>query len=140
MARVKVNTLPLIEFLGRLDLRAKEIRDNDWVRGLVSKTGATLVNTTPFRQGFAKSNWYISKEFPSLESQKGSTDGEIKSINNAPEGNFKVLWITNNLPYINRLNMGWSAQQPEGFVQRAIDTALRAQRREKVFKNKKGNV
>lgn len=32
----------------------------------------------------------------------------------------QVIWITNNLPYIRRLNEGYSAQQPAGFVERAI--------------------
>lgn len=32
----------------------------------------------------------------------------------------QVIWIQNLLPYIKRLNDGYSAQQPAGFVERAV--------------------
>mgnify|MGYP004696036189 FL=1 len=34
------------------------------------------------------------------------------------------IYITNNVPYINRLNNGWSQQSPAGFVDRAVQVAV----------------
>ena len=33
------------------------------------------------------------------------------------------IFLNNNLPYITRLNDGWSSQAPKGFVQKALEAA-----------------
>ena len=34
------------------------------------------------------------------------------------------IYITNNVPYIDRLNNGWSQQSPAGFVDKAVQVAV----------------
>lgn len=39
-------------------------------------------------------------------------------------GQHGSIWIVNNLPYINRLNEGWSKQNTPGWIERAMQAAL----------------
>lgn len=54
---------------------------------------------TPVDTGNARSRWVLAELGPAID-------------------------ITNDAPYIMRLNDGWSAQTPAGFIERAIDEAL----------------
>ena len=88
--------------------------------------------TTPVITGRAKANW-----FPTVG--KPSSEIDYEATNKAPLGsagggktfpaqipNFPVLWITNNLPYINELNDGSSTQAPKNFVELAVEQEVKA--------------
>jgi hypothetical protein len=86
---------------------------------------------TPVDTGHARANWVPSVGEPF----RGEVDGDAAS----QSGTADVLsyqlgdgaaWVSNNVPYILRLNDGWSAQQPAGFVERAIaETLLEAEQK-----------
>lgn len=94
----------------------------DLVTGIVLKT--------PVDTGRARANWFTSIGSPSANvtnstdpSGSSSISSALGAISNAT-GN--VLWITNNLPYIYRLEFeGWSKQAPAGMVRVTINDIAR---------------
>jgi hypothetical protein len=85
---------------------------------------------TPVDTGRARANWQTSIGSPKSSTLEATDKigsntiaGGQSDIKNAP-GN--VFWITNNLPYIYRLEFdGWSKQAPRGMVRATIDSIQR---------------
>lgn len=111
-----------------------------------------LVSATPVDTGHARANWQVGVGFP-IEDELGATvrtgparDARGRFIRGPANSSTversaaatieagkstlslrqpeRPIFITNNVPYIERLNEGWSAQAPAGFVQLAIQSAL----------------
>ncbi len=109
---------------------AKFAKDNRLaIRTVVGKLAldihAGLVLRTPRDTGRAKSNWIPSIDQASTATFPPDNAGRVSSmmaalVQRLPE--FPVIWISNNLPYIKRLNEGWSKQAPAGFVEVTIDS------------------
>ena len=83
-------------------------------------TSAIIANT-PVDTGRARANWQVSLNTP----KEDKLDALDKSGNvTISKANDKILnnkvpttyYITNNLPYIMRLEYGWSKQSPAGMV------------------------
>jgi len=89
------------------------------VRKVALTVDRELVLKTPVDTGRARSNWIPSLEAPSVRlvepGQKPDIDGELAQYTVD-----KTIFITNNLPYIRRLNEGHSDQAPAGFVDDAV--------------------
>lgn len=98
-----------------------------------------LVLETPVDTGRARSNWIVSLQAPVLAEREPYAPGEglgkseranaqaaieqgISRITVAMPG--QTIFISNNVSYIGRLNDGWSAQAPSGFVQGAVMRAV----------------
>ena len=79
-----------------------------------------LASQTPIDTGAARSNWSIGIDTPNQGFDKNKTDGRVDSRPLHELKNFKVLYITNNAPYIVRLNEGHSPQAPARFIERAV--------------------
>lgn len=86
---------------------------------------------TPIDTGWASNNWWFSEDGPA-DSNTESTGNVETAIARIEQDTMTIsgikirgqtLHITNNVPYIARLNNGWSQQTPLGFVDRAILTA-----------------
>jgi Zn ribbon nucleic-acid-binding protein len=93
-----------------------------------------VVNKTPVDTGRARGNWQasigqpasgtINDEDPSGQAplpSSASTDTffrEQPTITNAQP--FSVIWLSNNLPYIERLENGYSQQAPNGMVSTTV--------------------
>lgn len=81
---------------------------------------------TPVDTGRARGNWQASVN-NSIDSATNDTDKigltTITAAKNAvSEAPGEVFYITNNLPYIYRLEFeGWSKQAPSGWVRTAIE-------------------
>jgi hypothetical protein len=94
----------------------------DLVSGIVLKT--------PVDTGRARANWQTSIGNP-LNSTIETTDpGGGKTISAAISDTSKasgnIFWITNNLPYIYRLEYeGWSKQAPRGMARLTIEEVRR---------------
>lgn len=90
----------------------------------------TLVLATPVDTGRARSEWQVSLGEP-IEDEVGSIrspqqtidDGKEVLKDRQPNG---TIYIANNVPYIQRLNEGWSAQAPAGFIEKAINVSANA--------------
>lgn len=97
-----------------------------------------LVERTPVDTGWARSNW-----LPSVGSPRKETVGEPGSLNEsaADSGQSEVadwkiqdgpIYITNNVPYIGRLNGGSSKQAPAGFVESTVQAEVNKANRRKL--------
>ncbi|PSL23474.1 hypothetical protein [Dyadobacter jiangsuensis] len=77
--------------------------------------------------GRARANWNIDINTVDL-SVTESTDAPdtVQAINVTAKYKVKdTIYISNNLPYIQRLNEGWSSQAPENFVDKGLMLASR---------------
>lgn len=94
----------------------------------------TVIVATPVDTGRARSNWVVGIDAPRLDTRPSLANGAAATqmaINEATEiiqtfkNSNKEIRISNNLPYIQRLNEGYSAQAPAEFVTLAINNGLR---------------
>ena len=86
--------------------------------------------------GTARANWIPSIGTPE-QNQVNTTDqnrgsNQVLSIRKQIPGN--IYYLTNNVPYIERLEYGWSTQAPNGMMRRTLREA-RSILREAVNKN-----
>lgn len=130
----------LQEFSRRIVLRGQHVVEA--TDALVRKVGLAadqaVVMSTPVDTGRARSNWiaqlgvasndvidaYVEGKDRSTEAQNTQqaldhAEGVIKGYTGGQE-----IHITNNLPYIERLNDGHSAQAPANFVEEALIEAV----------------
>ena len=98
--------------------------------GLVLDIHGNLVEDTPVDTGWAENNW-----LPSVAAPIDSTAGTRESVDTAQQnaGVGEILrwrfeqgnaFLSNNVPYISRLNAGSSAQAPRMFVEAAIQKGV----------------
>jgi hypothetical protein len=115
------------------------------VRAVALQTLAQVTVATPVDTGRARANWIVSVGAPSqLEKpwpdKRGSggraASGAISDgtavLTGAPKAT--TVFVQNNLPYIRRLNAGWSKKAPAGFVERAIKSAIAALTKARIFR------
>jgi hypothetical protein len=89
----------------------------------------TVILATPVDTGRARGNWIanINEAYPAAVDRDDKTGGETIAANTqiivSAENiiDLKEIHITNNLPYIQRLNEGHSQQAPAGFIEKAVD-------------------
>lgn len=129
----------LNDFSRRITVRGRGIAENTdrLVRKVALAADQAVVMGTPVDTGRARSNWIAQIGSapsgtiePYAPGEAGSTTGAnsqaaidqaeavISGYNNGQE-----IHITNNLPYIQRLNDGYSAQAPANFVEQAVAEA-----------------
>jgi len=104
------------------------------IRKLGMLADQAIVAATPFKDGQAKANWLMSINEPETRINENTSTFNASgsySIDLArtvtesyPSDSLPVLWIVNNLPYIQRLNEGWSAQAGSKYVETAIAQAV----------------
>ncbi|PZQ46171.1 MAG: hypothetical protein DI551_05690 [Micavibrio aeruginosavorus] len=72
---------------------------------------------TPVKTGRARSNWHLDIGAPTfvIVEAKGDLIADVTDYKID-----KTIFVSNNLPYIQRLEDGWSQQAPSGFVIDAI--------------------
>ncbi|RTL04578.1 hypothetical protein EKK58_10260 [Candidatus Dependentiae bacterium] len=99
-------------------------------RKVVLAVDAAVVLATPVLTGRARSNWIPSLDKPVTKELKkesyDKTGGEAIAAAQSVAAGIKFgsdVYISNNLPYINRLNQGHSQQAPAGFVEKAVQAA-----------------
>lgn len=122
-------------FAQRMRQRGKSIEERSG-----QLLGETLVGIaegviphTPIKEGRARRNWQANKAQPLttyLDAPAVPSDGEREAISNARAVASKLksgdaAHLTNNAPYIARLNNGSSTQAPAMFVQTEVVKALR---------------
>lgn len=86
-----------------------------------------VVRSTPVATGRARSNWIPSINAPSYAAsatesksappQSASMIGRVKP--------YSISYLTNSVPYINKLNDGHSRQAPKNFVKLSIRRVAR---------------
>jgi hypothetical protein len=101
-------------------------------RKLMINIDRRVVNETPFDTGAAKRNWIASVDQADtaiIDVEDGSDIGTaaLQAIQQGAAeisgaGAWDTIYIQNNLPYIQRLNEGWSEQQSTpGYIDAIIE-------------------
>lgn len=126
------------DFSARMRVRAKAVSENSdrLVRKVALSVDQALVSGTPVDTGRARSNWIVQLDAASdqtIEAYAPGSGASTVSDNTQAalaQGSREIagysgdhhseIHITNNLPYIEQLNDGWSHQAPANFVQEAI--------------------
>lgn len=102
---------------------------NQDIRALAFKILRNVTVATPVDTGRARGNWQVGIDRAKLDILTvNDKSGSIAIGKGANElrgvKDFDSIWITNNLPYIGRLNEGHSQQAPKKFVEAGIVRAL----------------
>lgn len=83
-----------------------------------------VVSSTPVDTSRARSNWTTTINTVSTTQreadQAAKSNAEIEAVVSQTISIDDTIYIANNLPYIERLNDGYSAQAPAGFVEEAV--------------------
>lgn len=140
------------DFSGRIKTIAVEAeRETErTVRQVALSVDQTVVMATPVDTGRARSNWIArlgaaatSTRAAFAPGQKGSTastnsqaaiDAARAVIAGYTIASNPAIFISNNLPYIGRLNDGWSSQAPANFVEQAVQNGAAAVRNARIIK------
>lgn len=117
---------------------AKSLQVGDYLADEVNKEvraiGINLLNgftrVTPVDTGRARGNWFagISKPIRTIDPDRKASSAVVEgvnAINSAKAIEYPEIIISNNLPYIERLNDGHSTQAPKKFVESEIDRVVR---------------
>lgn len=102
------------------------------VREVALFIAADLIPATPVLTGQARRNWQTAIDAPiqsTLPEPATPADGEAEALQNCTNvvtglRSGQAVHITNNLPYIARLNDGYSRQAPVEFVQGSVLRSL----------------
>lgn len=104
------------EVLQKLEQRAAK---------LIAETGCGLyqsaADATPVRSGRARANWRCSvgsAQFSADESTRFDSGRAQAAFGDVSPGD--ILYVTNSVPYIERLERGYSVQAPAGIAGNAI--------------------
>lgn len=88
----------------------------------IAKTAERVIDRTPVRSGKAKGNWNVALDGSAPSGEKSPDSGgartkrECRQQAEKIDENTKEVDLQNPLPYINRLEHGWSQQAPSGMV------------------------
>ena len=132
----------LKQFAGRMRRHGKRVEREaaDLKSEVALVVDQNLVLSTPVDEGTARSNWVVSIGSPSLKTIQAYSPGNDLGIGEGANANAAIqqaqaalssnvlnadIFISNNLPYIMKLNDGYSAQAPAGMIERAIQSGLR---------------
>ena len=127
-------------FARRIQRRAHQVEmgASRMVRATALIINQVLISETPVDTGHAKANWQVGISAPITseideEDPSGASTIErnASTIRSAPPR--KDIILSNNVPYINKLNEGSSSQAPPQFVQIAVATAVAAVKKTRFF-------
>lgn len=133
--------MDLRQFGRRMKVKGALVEENagKLLRKVALAVDSAVVLATPVDTGRARSNWQVEIGQPASGTIEplagaGSAGAAIEAakavIETAVPGN--TVHITNNLDYIGRLNDGWSAQAPAGFVEEAVQNGVQRIRNAKI--------
>jgi hypothetical protein len=133
-------TINDVEFDGALlqQVRDSEEKYEQFFRRIVFGLYGRITDGNPVDSGRSRANWFVTRGTPS--SEVDGFEGTPKAKGGDPDSNaaaaaaraesrpaavsyrqpYEMFWITNNLPYIEALELGTSGQAPSGFVRIAI--------------------
>lgn len=142
--------MDLRQFGRKMKVKGALVEENagKLLRKVALAVDSAVVLATPVDTGRARSNWQVEIGQPAsgtIEPLTGVRKGFEGSgsavaaasieaakavIETAVPGD--TIHITNNLDYIGRLNDGWSAQAPAGFVEEAVQNGVQRIRKAKI--------
>jgi hypothetical protein len=94
-------------------------------KGIAIKLFNAIILDTPVLTGRLRANWQVSLDAPIL-SERDAEDksgrlpmSEVESVVDKSKGD-QLLYLTNNLPYAEQIEYGYSKKSPEGMVRRNV--------------------
>ena len=110
---------------------AEEI--NREARALSLNLLAGLTRVTPVDTGRARGNWFVgvNRTIRDIDKERRARDAMSEgqsNIGQAAKLDYPEVVLSNNLPYIERLNDGYSTQAPSKFIEKEIDRVVNAKR------------
>ena len=95
------------------------------IRGTSLKILRSLTTISPVLSGRFKGNWQVgikrkAEGVKNSEDKSGNATMQKGALVISTQKGFQDIWISNNLPYGQRLNNGWSTQAPAGFVEMSV--------------------
>lgn len=85
-----------------------------------------LIEQTPVDTGRAKANWFLDIDRVDVKIVEPEFDNVGEAASRSQKYTLdSTIFISNNLPYIRRLNEGHSQQAPAGYVDRTLTIAKR---------------
>ena len=142
------------EFARKIDLVADKTIPSEVtrvIRKIALAIDQVTVLATPVDTGRARANWIVTVRGPSTGSGvQPSTNGERGSeargaanaqrslnagstvISQYDDEKHAGIFITNNLPYIEFLEEGSSAQAPEGMLKQGLNAGLQVAKQERI--------
>lgn len=140
--------VPIAKFPARMNSLAKQVKVYKGVVEDVTtrRTIEVLVETTPVDTSKALSNWLVGRGRPRrsiieahFPGKGGNTAGQSRS-KTIKEAAARIkgavtrpIFVSNNVPYMDKLNAGSSQQAPANFIEMALLAARQAVRRSKIF-------
>jgi hypothetical protein len=91
------------------------------VRAIALEAAAGVILSTPVREGRARGNWQVTEGEPAegvvddLDKAGTTTLARAAAVIQRA-ARYPIIWLHNGLPYIRRLEDGWSRQAPHGMV------------------------
>ena len=133
----------LIQFSRNIRKRGRQVVNSGSrvVRGTAKVSLRSLVMATPVDKGVARSNWRVGIGAPTSSVIEAYAPGKKLGINETANANAAIragnarinavqgvsgvglktaIWISNAVPYLNKLNRGSSSQAALGFIQTAL--------------------
>ena len=131
----------LKNFARRIQRRARQVETgaSQALRATALVINQTVILATPVDTGHARANWQVGIDTPiqeeiDEEDQGGSaTIGRNAGVIRGATIK-KTIILSNNVPYIHKLNEGSSSQAPAQFVQLAVLEAITAVQKTRFFK------
>ena len=99
---------------------------NQGIRATLFEVSTAIIKDTPADTGRARGNWQASvgRGATGVVSVVDRRSGEAKAIADVDQtvrvAVGDLYYLTNNLPYIERLEYGWSKQAPGGMVRKNL--------------------
>lgn len=95
------------------------------VRGTLIGMTSKIIERSPVDTGRFRANWQLSIGHPAVTEVSGNDKSGARAKRNAAQtiNSTKVgriFYLTNNLPYAEMLEYGWSRQAPFGMVRRTL--------------------
>lgn len=130
------------DFVRRISKRAEKVETNvnRVVREMALAVDSTVVLSTPVDTGRARANWLaslgaaITEPIEAEDKSGGATIANARGVIDQRRQDQDIV-ISNNVPYIQRLNDGWSAQAPAGFVDKAVLAGIRSLQGKSIVKD-----
>ncbi len=128
-------------FARRIQRRARQVETgaSDAVKTAALVINQVVILETPVKTGHARANWQvglvapITEEIDAEDKTGAATIARNNTLIKAREKRVDII-LSNNVPYINKLNEGSSSQAPAGFIQIAVLTAIGTLAKTRIFK------
>ena len=122
-----------LDLLGELKVRTPVGNPDLWLHNKGTSDAPvythflTYNNADGYVGGRARSNWHLDVAVATVKMVEPNADDQPNLTSYSIE---KTIFVSNNLPYIKRLNEGWSTQAPIGYVDDALQIVkVRASRK-----------